>query len=252
MREESWYKMLVASAILHVFIIGAFSIPLKKAFRKPDPSYYSVNLVGDVAAPARQAPVPAAAAAPVKAPPEPVKKPEPKKPFEKQKVVVAAKERSLAPVKKREAPRAPTKDEMRTLDQRIRELRSSTQYMDVSGKKEGGPAKAPGIPGTGTSSGPFDPVLQKYYADVWEKIQESWHSPNLSVNKGLLTVVSIKIRRDGRITDWTIERRSGNRVYDESISRALRSIDALPPIPASLQTDLIEIGFNFHPPGEVR
>jgi TonB family protein len=251
MREESWYKMLVASAILHVFIIGAFSIPLKKTFRKPDLSYYSVNLVGDVGAPARQAPA-AAAATPVKATPEPLKKPEPKKPLEKQKVVVAAKEKSLAPVKRKEAPQAPTKDEMRTLDQRIRELRSRAQYIDVSGKKDGAPAKAPGIPGTGTPSGPFDPVLQKYYADIWEKIQESWHSPNLSVSKGLLTVVSIKIRKDGRITDWTIERRSGNRVYDESISRALRSIDALPPIPASLHTDLIESGFNFHPPGEVR
>jgi TonB family protein len=249
MREENWYKMLIASAVLHVFIIGAFSIPLKKSFRKPDLSYYSVNLVGDIGARAPQA---AAPAVPVKAPPEPVKKPEPKKPIVKEKVVTAAKERSIAPVKKKEAPQALTKDEVRTLDQRIRELRSRTQYMDVSGKTEGAPAKAPGIPGTGTASGHFDPVLQKYYADVWEKIQESWHSPNLSISKGLLTVVSIKIRKDGRITDWTIEQRSGNRAYDESISRALRSIDALPPIPASLHTDLIEIGFNFHPPGEVR
>ncbi len=252
MREESWYKMLIASAILHVFIIGAFSIPLKKAFRKPDLSYYSVNLVGDIGAPARQA---AAPAVPVKAPPEPakpVKKPEPKKPIVKEKVVTATKERSLAPVKRKEMREAPTKDEVRTLDQRIREFRSRTQYMDVSGKKEGAPSRGPGIPGAGTPSGPFDPVLQKYYADVWEKIQESWHSPNMAVTKGLLTVVSIKIRKDGRITDWTIEQRSGNRAYDESISRALRSIDSLPPIPASLHTDLIEIGFNFHPPGEMR
>ncbi|MGA3174583.1 MAG: TonB family protein [Syntrophorhabdales bacterium] len=250
MREENWYKMLVASAILHVFIIGALSIPLRKAFKKADFSYYSVNLVGDISA-GREVPK-AAPAPPVKAAlPEAPKKVETKKPPPKERVVSTTKERSLAP-KKKDVPRTVSKDEVRTLDQRIRELRSRTQYMDVSGKKEGAPAKAPGIPGSGTPSGPFDPVLQKYYADVWEKIQESWHSPNLSVTKGLLTVVSIKIRKDGRITDWTIEQRSGNRAYDESIARALRSIDTLPPIPASLRTDLIEVGFNFHPPGEGR
>ena len=121
--------------------------------------------------------------------------------------------------------------------------------MDVSGKKEGAPAQGARHPRRrGTASGPFDPVLQKYYADVWEKIQESWHSPNISVSKGLLTVVSIKIRKDGRITDWTIEQRSGNRAYDESISRALRSIDSLPPIPASLNTDFIEVGLQLPSP----
>ncbi len=98
----------------------------------------------------------------------------------------------------------------------------------------------------------MDPVLQKYYADVWEKIQESWHSPSLSVSKGLLTVVSVKIRKDGRIADLTIEQRSGNMAYDESISRALRSIDALPPFPPSINTDYLEVGFNFHPPGVTR
>jgi TonB family protein len=101
-------------------------------------------------------------------------------------------------------------------------------------------------------SGAFDPILQKYYADVWEIIQESWHSPSLSVSKGLLAVVSIKIRKDGRIADFTIEQRSGNRAYDESIARALRSIDTLPPLPPSLNTDFLEVGFNFHPPGVTR
>ncbi len=248
MREENWYKMLIASAIFHVFLIGAFSIPLKKSFKRPDMSYYSVNLVGDIGASIPKA----APAAPVKAPPEPVKnikKPEPKKPAEKERVVARPKEKTLAPVKKKDAPL--TKDEVRTLDQRIRELKSR-QYIDIAGKKEGPPGRMPGISGAGTPSGPVDPVLQKYYADIWEKIQESWHSPNITLGKGLLTVVSIKIRRDGRITDWTIEQRSGNRAYDESIARALRSIDALPPIPASLNTDLMEVGFNFHPPGETR
>ena len=249
MREENWYKMLIVSVVLHVFIIGAFSIPMKKTHKKADLSYYSVNLVTEPASGGAQKTVPAEAAKPVA--PAPQKKAEPKKPPQKEReVVTRTKERSLAP-KKKDMPVEPTKAEVRSLDQRIREMKSRTQYMDVSGKDKA-VASGPSLPSAGGGGGAFDPVLQKYYADVWEKIQESWHSPSLSVSKGLLTVVSIKIRKDGKIADFTIEQRSGNRAYDESISRALRSIDTLPPLPSSLNTDYLEVGFNFHPPGVTR
>ncbi len=256
MREETWYKMLVVSVVLHVFIIGAFSIPMKKTSRKADLSYYSVNLVSDVAGGGTPKALPGKAVKP--SPPAAQKQAEPKKPLrkekpvEREKLVSSTKERSLVQKKKGE-PLEPTKDEVRSLDQRIREMKSRARYMDVSGGKDAAAVKGPGLPGSSAGgSGTNDPILQKYYADVWEKIQESWHSPSLSVSKGLLTIVSIKIRKDGRIADWTIEQRSGNRAYDESISRALRSIDTLPPFPPSLNTDYLEVGFNFHPPGVAR
>jgi TonB family protein len=179
-------------------------------------------------------------------PKKPVRK---EKPIEKERVVTRTKERSLAE-KKKDMPMEPTKAEVRSLDQRIREMRSRTRYMDVSGGKDKAAGIGPGLPAASPGgSGTIDPSLQKYYADVWERIEESWHSPSLSVSKNLLAIVSIKIRKDGRITDWTIEQRSGNRAYDESIARALRSIETLPPFPPSLTMDYLEVGFNFHPPG---
>jgi TonB family protein len=252
MREENWYKMLIASVVLHVFIIGAFSVPVKKTFKKADLSYYSVNLVSDEAGGGAAKALPTEGA---KLSPAAQKNAEPKKPLrkekavEKERIVTRTKERSLAE-KRKDMPVEPTKAEVRSLDQRIREMRSHTRYMDVSGGKDKAAGIGPGLPGASTGgSGTIDPILQKYYADVWERIEESWHSPSLSVSKNLLTTVSIKIRKDGRITDWTIEQRSGNRAYDESIARALRSIDTLPPFPPSLTTDYLEVGFNFHPPG---
>ena len=68
-----------------------------------------------------------------------------------------------------------------------------------------------------------------------------------SFKKDLETVVTIRIRKDGRIVDVNVEKRSGNRVYDESILRVLRSVDPLPPIPDSLNTDALEIGLRFLP-----
>lgn len=255
MREENWYKMFFIALLLHVFIVGAFSIPFKRTGKRIDLSFYSVNLIGDI--PQERAdttgPAPAGEAA-KPAPPAAQKKAEKKmKPAEKEKTVIGRKERSLAPVKRKDMPQAITKDEARSLDQRIREMKSRTQYLDVAARSPGrgqGSARFPVASMGGPSS--LDPALQKYYADVWEKIQDAWRSPNLSAMKNLVTVVSIRIRKDGKISDWTIEQRSGNRVYDESVARALRSIDTLPPIPPSLNTDYLEIGFNFHPPGETR
>jgi len=83
---------------------------------------------------------------------------------------------------------------------------------------------------------------------VWERIKNAWNLPGTgSYKKSLETVVTIKIRKDGRIVDINMEKRSGNRAYDESILRVLRAVDPLPPIPASLDTDALEIGFRFLP-----
>ncbi len=49
MKEESWSKFLVISTILHVFLMAAFSISIKKPYKKFDlSSAYSVGLVGDI------------------------------------------------------------------------------------------------------------------------------------------------------------------------------------------------------------
>ena len=47
MSEETWYKMLVVSFVLHILVVGAFSITFKSKTRRFDlSSSYSVNLVG--------------------------------------------------------------------------------------------------------------------------------------------------------------------------------------------------------------
>jgi len=269
MKEENWYKMFVVALLLHVVLIGAFSVPLRKAAKKIDLAYYSVNLVNDVAGPATESAKGTSHLTPaVKkvAPPAPSKKavveesPKTKaaaQPKEKERSIAPAKEKEVpqkAASQKKEAPQLQTasRDEVSTLDEKIREMRKRTQYMDVGGgSKEGATSKVSGDSGLPSSaaggSRPLDPALQKYYSDVWEKIREAWRPPGLSAKKNLETVISIKIRKDGRIMDWQIEQRSGDRVFDESVARTLRAVDMLPPIPASLNLPDLEIGFNFHP-----
>ena len=259
MREENWYKWFFIAMLLHVLIIGAFSVPVKTRSRKIDiSSYYSVNLVGDVGGETPKAEAPARPAPPHKAEPKAKPLPQPK---EQERPTSTTRERSLAPVKK-EVPESLTKDDVRRLDKRIREMqettsidekiremRKRTQYIDVS--RGAGKGRGPsGLPSSGGSV-PLDPAEAAYQADVWEMIRSAWNSP-LSAKKDLQTLVTITIRKDGRISDWQVDQGSGSRVYDESVTRTLRSIDKLPPIPASLNVDSIQMSFDFHPAGELR
>ena len=133
-----------------MFIIAAFSIPIRKTFRKADLSYYSVNLVGERARRRAAKAVPAESAG---------RRPRRKRKRSRKSLLrrkaearrkraacyPTTKERSLAP-KKKDVPLETTKDEVRSLDQRIREMRSRTQYMDVSGGKEAAAGRGRAFP----------------------------------------------------------------------------------------------------------
>ncbi|MGA2109734.1 MAG: TonB family protein [Syntrophorhabdales bacterium] len=260
MRDESWYKWFLVAMLIHALILGVFSLSIKRSPKKLDIPYYSVNLVGDIGNDAAPAP-PKEKATPV--PLDPTKA-EPKKakplpqPKEKERPISTTKELSLTPAKKKEVPESTTKDDVRRLNERIRQMSSNDstankiremkqriRYVDVAA---GGKGDAPGPKGGSTQG---DSAMAKYQAEVWEKISSAWRPP-IFTKGDLQTLVWITIRKDGHITDWQIDERSGNRVYDETVARALKSVNDLPPIPPSLHADSVEIGFAFHPPAGVR
>lgn len=252
MREEAWYRMLIISFAIHILVLAAFSIPFKKSSKRFDAlSSYSVNLVGElgggggsIGAGKGEKGIPEK---PAPAAPARVKKPAPiKKPVKEEvslsKKKVAAKEKT-------------TKEELSRLEERIRDMKKRADYLDVSGAKTAGAGSkggmgsgAPGLPfGSEGGGKPLDPATQKYILDIWDKVKSAWGVPGMTYKKDLETIVIIRIRKDGRIVDINVEKRSGNRIFDESILRVLRAVDPLPPIPASLNTDSIELGFRFLP-----
>ena len=270
MREERWYKMLILSTVFHIIFIVIFSVPIKRQYRRfVAPPSYSVNLVGDIGS-GQAEEGKAEQGGGIKEVPqpkrvekvEPTKKKEEKHPPVKKRPVLARKEKELRSITKspaKEAKRpakeeALSKEELERLSKRLKELRKKTDYLNITGAqgRGGGHGSGQGVSGLPVSSAgggqTLDPVTQRYILDVWERIKEAWGIPGgISLKKDLETVVTIRIRKDGRIVDINIEKRSGNRVYDESIIRALRSVDPLPPIPSSLNMDNIEIGFRFLP-----
>jgi outer membrane biosynthesis protein TonB len=272
MNEGSWSKMFAVALLLHIFMLAAFTFTIRKPAKRIDLPYYSVNLVteggggslaqatGKGAAVAPSAPIPKAKREPLKKRNEPDKSKKVKAvpaPKTKEQPVASTKERSLAPKVKNTREISSTTEEVESLDDKIRQMKKRQQYFDVVGasrdtatpKGQGSSGTQPGVgSGSGIGSGSGS-VEGRYASEVWDRIQEAWSVPTMLANKrDLQSKVTIKIRKDGRIVEWTFDERSTSRVYDESIARALKSIDRVPPIPSSMGTDDIEISFRVLPP----
>ena len=250
MSEETWYKMLAVSLALHFVVIGAFSIPFKHTRKKIDlSSSYSVNLVGgpgggggrkQVAAEAKKVPeksIPSKQVAPPPAKNKPI-------PIKKEDLVSLSKKK--VPEKK-----DTREDELQSLQEKISNIKKRTEYLDVTRPAKAGPAGSggggTGLAGIGEGGGGIvDPLLQKYHNDIHEKIKNSWRKP-FNVKKGLETIVGVKIRRDGVVVDIEVVSRSGNRLFDESVMRAIRLGEPYPKIPAGIKDDPVDLGFIFNP-----
>jgi len=256
MSEETWYKMLAVSFALHILFVAAVSIPFKSTKRKIDlSSSYSVNLVGgvgDTGGGHKEAVVREAK----KIPGKPVPAVKETKPAPAKTKPIPIKKEDLVSLSKKQVPekQGTTEEEREQLEKKIQNLRRKTEYLDVAKSARSGSATSGGLmsAGSGLSGsggggvGIVDPLMQKYHMDVKEKIDAVWRIPG-SAKKNLLTVVVIKIRRDGLVVDIIPETMSGNRAYDESIMRAIRAAEPLPRIPTAIKEDTVEVGFNFRP-----
>lgn len=250
MSEETWYKMLIVSFALHILVIGAFSITFKSKTRRFDlSSSYSVNLVGGTGGGGgsiqKETPKLEAKKIPEKS--TPVLKET--KPVPARNKPIPIKKEDLVSLSKKKVPekKETTEEEFAQVQKKIQNIKKKTEYLDVAKGTHGGGAGSGGFLGSGEGGGGIvDPIMQKYHMDVLDKIKEVWRMPS-AVKKDLETITVIKIRKDGTVVDITIEKASGNRLYDESIRRAIMAAEPLPRIPATIREDAVELGFRFRP-----
>ena len=90
--------------------------------------------------------------------------------------------------------------------------------------------------------------IQIYQMEVEERIKGNWSYPvALRSKKDLEAIVVVVVRRDGIILDTEMKKGSADPVFDESVMRAVRRSDPLPPFPEGYKKshDEIEINFNL-------
>ena len=106
----------------------------------------------------------------------------------------------------------------------------------------------PGKPGGGGFSGPGG--RDSYKNELARIFYAAWVLPRSIPTEGLKVDLIIHIDRSGRIVKTDIKSPSGNRLFDESVLRAVAKVDTaggLPPLPPEIPESPLVQGFRFDP-----
>jgi colicin import membrane protein len=88
----------------------------------------------------------------------------------------------------------------------------------------------------------------QYQAAIASRLQQFWSLPeHLQKDPNLLATVVITIKIDGDIANMIFENKSGDRIFDQYVSKTIEAANPLPPIPPALKKQRYEIGFRFKP-----
>ena len=99
-----------------------------------------------------------------------------------------------------------------------------------------------GGPGSGSTLDVADFCCPDYIVTMLERIRSVWAQRQASTGQ---CIVKFVIQRDGRITDYEVERSSGSPVLDLASLRAVATNRQLPPLPAPFPNPTLTVHLNF-------
>lgn len=127
---------------------------------------------------------------------------------------------------------------------REQQLLSSTPVAQPGKSSKGSPLRGR------SSSSNLSLLENRYFASITGRILQFWALPEYMQQKSNLSAtVVVTVNRDGTVANMFFEQKSGNQVFDQFVRRTLEQASPLPPIPAALKKQRIEIGLNFSPGG---
>ena len=108
-----------------------------------------------------------------------------------------------------------------------------------------GTGKGPGKIGGGASTGPNE--FAWYYEMLDDRFTSRWEQPLSIVRSAqqFVTMLTIRINKDGTIVSREIASSSGNPVMDESVLAAARKVLVVDPLPAGLGGQTFDVNINF-------
>jgi TonB family protein len=84
-----------------------------------------------------------------------------------------------------------------------------------------------------------------YLRLIQSKIGERWSPPRAAAAGGERVIVLFEIQRDGQVREPTVERSSGNALYDQSALRAITEASPFPPLPPEFKASSLRVHFGF-------
>jgi len=212
------HKALGFSLLIHLaIVISLIALPALSARKRYTPVYQVSLVVQPEAEPKK----------PEVQPQE--KKPPPKKPTRTEKKAVPRKKKPEKKVPKKTEPKKEhsLKDVQKAIDE-IKKKMASRQRVEEERLR---------------TSRIIEAKRNAYFDTIAAHIQANWSLlKNQMEDVGMLTTdIGLRIRRDGTITKIDIEKPSGNALFDEWAVRAVKRSTPLPPFPAELKEDRLEV-----------
>jgi colicin import membrane protein len=93
-------------------------------------------------------------------------------------------------------------------------------------------------------------IERMYYAAITNRLLQFWALPeSMQKQSNLMSTAVITINKNGQIANIQMENRSGDRVFDQFVTRTIKAANPMPAIPAAMKKQRVEIGLNFKPGG---
>ena len=190
---------------------------------------------------------------PVKADPIPIKKPDvPEKKVYKPKKSLKKKtfkpnrtiKKSVERIDKKVA-KQPTSPKPDPVTSAIEKMRQKVAQTGQNPRASGGGGG--GVAGNARAL----EMIDIYRQTVPFYIQKNWAFVHqlAGAQKNLETVLVLKILSSGEIADIWFEKKSGNRILDDSAYKAVQKSNPLPPLPTGYRRPYYEVGVIFTPEG---
>jgi len=89
---------------------------------------------------------------------------------------------------------------------------------------------------------------KQYFVAITSRLHSYWSVPEY-MSDDLSATVVITIASDGTIMHSFFEITSGDRIFDNFVTKTLQDVGKLPPIPPALNRQRMEVGLRFSPAG---
>ncbi|OGP15714.1 MAG: protein TolA [Deltaproteobacteria bacterium GWA2_55_10] len=99
----------------------------------------------------------------------------------------------------------------------------------------------------GSTGGSLESKYPAYYGIIRDRVQQNWIYPPGTRESKTSVIISLKIARSGKILDASVEKSSGNTVFDESLLSAVWKASPFPPLPVEFEGNYLETGIRFCP-----
>jgi len=137
-------------------------------------------------------------------------------------------------------------DPQSLIEKRLAAIRSDLEKRKdsvLSGSSQGledSPTQGRSAPGQGGTGA--DPGLVRWLESVRSRINNHWSLLGDSRDPTKITVIGIRIGDDGSLTDASVEKTSGDAIFDGSAMRAVVQAAPFPPVPASVRERITKEG----------